>query len=257
MLLPVNAMPPNETSRWLQPDVLPNLVLILETGEIEILGQVTWGSNYTFLAEIRADAGQIPAIYKPERGERPLWDFPQGSLSDRELAAYMISQALDWALVPPTIMRKDAPAGPGSLQFFVEADPEIHYFTLNEAQKQRLRTTALFDLIINNADRKSGHILIDESDHLWLIDHGVCFHEEYKLRTVIWDFVGEDIPPELLLDLESLKANLTSGSDLFADLSACLSESEIRALIDRTSNILADPVFPPPGPGRPYPWPLV
>ena len=250
-------MPPIETSRWLQPDVLPGLMEILETGDIKILGQVTWSSNYTFLTEIQAEAGLIPAIYKPERGERPLWDFPYGSLSDRELAAYIISQALDWALVPPTIMRTDAPAGPGSLQFFVETDPEIHYFTLSETQKQRLRPTTLFDLIINNADRKSGHILIDEHDHLWLIDHGVCFHEEYKLRTVIWDFVGEDIPQEYLLNLESFKDDLVPGSDVHTDLSACLSESEIEALLERTSNILADPIFPPPSPGRPYPWPLV
>lgn len=250
-------MPPNKTSHWLQPDVLESIVEILKTGDIEIIGQVAWGSNYTFLADVQAEAGQIPAIYKPARGEQPLWDFPHGSLSDREYAAYVISQELDWALVPPTIMREDAPAGPGSLQLYVEANPEIHYFTLSDVQKQRLRPTALFDLIINNADRKSGHILIDEEDHLWLIDHGVCFHEDYKLRTVIWDFVSEDIPQELLLALMSFKASLAPGSELLTELSKCLSESEIQALLKRTSSILTDPVFPPPGSGRPYPWPLV
>ncbi|TFH36551.1 MAG: SCO1664 family protein [Anaerolineales bacterium] len=250
-------MVPIETSRWLQLEVLESTLEILRTGEIEIVGQLTWGSNYTFLAQGQADAGQLPAIYKPERGERPLWDFPYGSLSDRELAAFITSQTLGWSLVPPTIKREEAPAGPGSLQLYVEADPEIHYFTLSEETKQRLRPTALFDLIINNADRKSGHILIDEDDHLWLIDHGVCFHEEYKVRTVIWDFVGEEIPQAFLASIQKLIEDLAPERELRRVLSTCLSDSEIRALIDRSSKILMDPVFPAPGPGRPYPWPLV
>jgi uncharacterized repeat protein (TIGR03843 family) len=209
------------------------------------------------LVQLQAEAGQVPAIYKPERGERPLWDFPYGSLSDREVAAYIISQALGWSLVPPTVKREDAPAGPGSLQFYVETDPDIHYFTFSDQQKQRLRPTALFDVIINNADRKSGHILIDEDDHLWLIDHGVCFHEEPKLRTVVWDFVGEDIPEGLLHSIKGLESDLSPGSDLFKNLCTCLAESEIGALKKRSSRILEDPIFQPPGPDRPYPWPLV
>jgi uncharacterized repeat protein (TIGR03843 family) len=127
-----------------------------------------------------------------------------------------------------------------NFQLYVEADPEIHYFTLSEEQKQHLRPTALFDVIINNADRKSGHILIDEDHHLWLIDHGVSFHEEYKLRTVVWDFVGETIPEDLLLPINNLVAELGLG-----------------AIRQRSSRILENPSFPPPGPGRPYPWPLV
>jgi uncharacterized repeat protein (TIGR03843 family) len=250
-------MPPRETSRWLQHDTLKNIMQILETGEIEVIGQLTWGSNYTFLVQVESEAGQIPAIYKPERGERPLWDFPYGSLSDRELAAYLISQALGWSLVPPTTIREDAPAGSGSLQLYVEADPEVHYFTFREDQKQRLRPTTIFDLIINNADRKSGHILIDEDDHLWLIDHGVCFHEEYKLRTVIWDFVGEAIPEEYLSTLTDLMTALTPGHALYTALSPHLSESEIEVMMERTSKLISNPVFPPPAPGRPYPWPLV
>ncbi len=246
-----------ETSRWLQPEVLNSILEIMRSGEIEVVGQVTWGSNYTFLVQLQSDSGEIPAIYKPERGERPLWDFPYGSLSDRELAAYLVSQALGWSLVPPTIKREDAPAGPGSLQFYVEADPEIHYFTLSEDQKQRLRPTALFDLIINNADRKSGHILIDEDDHLWLIDHGVCFHEEYKLRTVIWDFVEEQIHQSLLDSIKKLQELLMPGGTLYHSLSTCLAATEIDAMGARISTILANPYFPSPGPGRPYPWPLV
>jgi uncharacterized repeat protein (TIGR03843 family) len=250
-------MPPTDPSRWLQHDGLESLLQILENGVMEIVGQVAWGSNYTFLVQLQSEAGQIHAIYKPERGEQPLWDFPSGSLGAREMAAYIISQALGWALVPPTIIRQDGPAGPGSLQFYVEADPEIHYFSLSEDQKQRLRPTVLFDLIINNADRKSGHILIDEHDHLWLIDHGVCFHEEPKLRTVIWDFVGEEIPQDLLGSLRNLEAELIPGSGLHAGLRAYLSEAEIQSLAERTSKILSEPIFPPPGSGRPYPWPLV
>jgi uncharacterized repeat protein (TIGR03843 family) len=250
-------MQPSQTSRWLQPEALASILNLLEHGAIEVVGQVAWGSNYTFLVQLQGEEGQIPAIYKPDKGERPLWDFPYGTLSDREVAAYLLSQALNWSLVPPTVKRNDAPAGPGSLQFYVEADPETHYFTLTNEQKQRLRPTALFDLIINNADRKSGHILIDDEDHLWLIDHGVCFHEEYKLRTVVWDFIGERIPKELLTSLEQLGHNLVPGSQLQRDLSTSLSASEIHALLDRTSQILKHPFFPPSGSSRPYPWPLV
>jgi uncharacterized repeat protein (TIGR03843 family) len=247
----------DQYSRWLQPEVLKSILAILEAGEVEVVGQVAWGSNYTFLVQLQNEGGQIPAIYKPERGERPLWDFPHGSLSDREVAAYEISQALCWSLVPPTVKRTQGPAGPGSFQLYVEADPEIHYFTLNDDQKQRLRPTALFDLIINNADRKSGHILIDEDDHLWLIDHGVCFHEDYKLRTVVWDFVGETIPDDLLLNIENLLEDLNRRSALYNRLRSSLAKSEISAIQQRSSSILDNPVFPPPGPGRPYPWPLI
>ncbi len=140
-------------------------------------------------------------MYKPTRGERPLWDFPPASLAGREVAAYLVSEALGWRLVPPTIYRKKGPLGPGSLQAFVEHDPEYHYFTFNESDRQRLRPVALFDLLINNADRKGSHVLLDEQDHMWLIDHGVCFHVEDKIRTVIWDFAGEPFPDALCSDL--------------------------------------------------------
>ena len=199
----------------------------------------------------------MQAIYKPARGERPLWDFPHGSLVEREVAAYLVSEALGWHFVPPTLLREQAPAGPGSLQLYIEANPELHYFTFDDEQKQRLRPVALFDLLINNADRKAGHILLDELDRLWLIDHGVCFHEEPKLRTVIWDFVGEPIPDELRADIASLLEQLQPGMVLHEGLSNLLSADEIEALRDRTAVLLAEPTFPEPGPGRPYPWPLV
>jgi len=147
-------------------------------------------------------------VYKPQKGEMPLWDFPEESLAARESAAYLVSEALGWELVPPTIMRPDGPFGPGSYQYFIPHDPEQHYFTFDEAIHKRLRPTALFDLIINNADRKGGHILLGEDGHIWLIDHGLCFHAQPKLRTVIWDFSGQPIESPLLDSLQTLYDNL-------------------------------------------------
>jgi len=234
-----------------------DLLEILGCGTIKPVGQVVWGSNYTFLVNVTHGEQTLQAIYKPARGERPLWDFPHGSLVDREVAAYLVSESLGWRFVPPTLLREDAPAGPGSLQLYIEADPELHYFTFDEKLKQRLRPAALFDLLINNADRKAGHLLIDAEDRLWLIDHGVCFHDEPKLRTVIWDFVGEPIPDSLLDALRSLLADLEPGQALCEQLAGLLSATEIDALRQRTASLLAEPAFPEPGPGRPYPWPLV
>jgi len=234
-----------------------SILSLLSTGALELKGQFTWGSNYTFLVQVRQGDQTCGAVYKPERGERPLWDFPEGTLARREVAAYVVSRALGWELVPPTVLRPDGPAGPGSLQLFVDADPERHYFTFSETEKQRLRPVALFDLLINNADRKGGHVLLGASDHLWLIDHGVCFHVDDKLRTVIWDFVGEPIPRELLAAVRQARRSLEAGGALLAELSVLLAAEEIVALGDRADRLLRARRFPPPGPGRPYPWPLV
>ncbi len=233
------------------------IVQLLEHGSIEPVGQVVWGSNYTYLVNVSADRSTIQAIYKPARGERPLWDFPHGSLVEREAAAYLVSEALGWGLVPPTILRREGPAGAGSLQAYIEADPEEHYFTLSPEQKDRLRPLALFDILVNNADRKGGHILVDGEGTLWSIDHGVCFHEEPKLRTVVWDFVGEPIPGHLLEDIGSFLDQLSSGMALEKELSVLLTEPELEAMRQRARALLAERVFPGPGPGRPYPWPLV
>lgn len=238
-------------------DNLEAITRTLNTGEISVVGQVAWGSNFTFLVQVEGDRGQIPAIYKPARGEQPLWDFPHGSLADREVAAYLVSQVLGWELVPPTVLREDAPAGPGSLQLFIDVDPDRHYFTFSQKEKGRLQATALFDIIINNADRKSGHILLGEDDHLWLIDHGLCFHDEEKLRTVIWDFAGEPIPDNLLERARLLLDQLNSEKDVHDDLSRLLSRDELINFRERIDRILRSPVFPSPGPGRSYPWPLV
>lgn len=238
---------------------MPSLdpLTILSTGTLELKGQFVWGSNYTFLVQVTLGSEVIPAVYKPARGERPLWDFAEGSLAQREVAAYVVSRALGWDLVPPTLLRADGPAGPGSLQLFVDADPGRHYFTFNEAEKQRLRPVAAFDLLINNADRKGGHVLLGESEHLWLIDHGVCFHVQDKLRTVIWDFVGEPIPRELLAGLRTLHQALAQDVALQEELAALLSPTELSALQARADRLIRLKRFPPPGAGRPYPWPLV
>jgi len=216
-----------------------------------------WGSNFTFLVQVSSGELQLAAVYKPVRGETPLWDFPPGTLASREVAAYWVSEALGLGMVPPTVLREEGPDGPGSLQLFVDADPERHYFTFSDQQKERLRPVALFDLVVNNADRKGGHILLGPSEHLWLIDHGLCFHQDYKLRTVVWDFVGQPIPQELLEDLRRALEDLQKGGQLRQHLEALLSPAEIQATIRRARALLEKAVFPEPGPGRPYPWPLV
>lgn len=229
---------------------------LLQEGELELKGEFVWGSNYTFLVEISRGSEHRQGVYKPTQGQRPLWDFPRNSLAHREVAAYYLSEALGWSLVPPTAFRPDGPAGEGSLQLFVEHDPEYHYFNFSPDDRQRLRPTVLFDYVINNADRKGSHILIDPEGHLWLIDHGICFHEEEKLRTVIWDFCGEPIPSGLLHDLQSLQNQLTQDDDLLTRLHTHLSNAEIQSIASRTAWIINTGNFPDPPPNRrAHPWP--
>lgn len=208
-------------------------------------------SNATFLVELALDGTVGHAVYKPGRGERPLWDFPP-ALFRREIAAYLLSEALGWGLVPLTIER-EGPFGEGSMQSFVPADFAQHYFTLREdaAHHDRLRRICLFDLVANNADRKSGHCLIAE-DGIYAIDHGLTFHVDVKLRTVIWDFGGEPIPAPLLADVRRLV-----DGPLPDALAALLTRDERNALIGRARAILADGVFPVDHSGMRYPWPLV
>jgi uncharacterized repeat protein (TIGR03843 family) len=234
----------------------------LRVGEIKLKGEFLWGSNYTYLVEIEHNAEIVPAVYKPTRGERPLWDFPPASLARREVAAYLVSEALGWHLVPPTVYRKKGPLGPGSVQLFIDHDPEYHYFNFSEEDLQRLRPTVLFDFLVNNADRKGSHVLRDHDGRLWLIDHGVCFHVEEKLRTVIWDFVGEPIPPELCSDLTSFVAELKLTGEHYSPLASSLmeylSQPEVKALARRGEKLVEGAIFPQPDPHRrPYPWPQI
>lgn len=238
---------------------------ILQSGTLEVEGLLPWSSNYTFLARVCQDGIELSAVYKPRRGERPLWDFIQGTLCQRERAAFLISDALGWDLVPPTVLRQ-GPNGLGSVQLFVEHDPDQHYFTFegDPAYRDRLQKIVLLDIVINNADRKAGHVLLEIPGdaslpgRLWAIDHGICFHTDYKLRTVIWEFAGQPVSSRLLVDLRRLQQKL-AGEDqtLCAQLEALLTPAEQSALNRRLQAIINKGVFLTPGPGRHYPWPPV
>lgn len=233
------------------------LLEMLNNGRLEMEGLVPWGSNYTFLVHICHEQGEIDAIYKPGKGERPLWDFEKGTLCLREQAAYLVSEALSWHLVPPTVLRK-GPQGRGSLQHFVSHDPQEHYLTFQGQFIDQIQQIALFDVIINNADRKSGHVLLGDDNRLWAIDHGVCFHTDYKLRTVIWEFAGETIPANLAADLTIFQQCLeTADSEMYQQLCNLLTPREIAVLSGRLQRLINRNIFPHPGPGRHYPWPLV
>ncbi len=228
--------------------------LALEHGEIDLQGQFVLGSNYTFLVKVKFAGEEIPAVYKPMRGEQPLWDFPPASLAGREVAAWLASEALGFGLVPITVLR-DGPFGPGSLQQFIDHNPDLHYSSFKPENIQRLRPVALFDLLVNNADRKGGHILLQKrTRHIYLIDHGLCFHAEEKLRTVLWDFAGETIPPDLISALEAFRSRLPLG--LSAALGQYLLPRELEALDYRLQVLLRDCRFPlPPEDRRAWPYP--
>jgi uncharacterized repeat protein (TIGR03843 family) len=221
-------------------------------GEVEVLGRMPWSSNATFLCVVRCGDDARHAVYKPRRGERELWDFPSG-LHQREVAAYELSAALGWDLVPVTVQR-DGPLGVGSVQDVVDADFEQHYFTLyeDEANHDVLRRMCAFDLVGNNTDRKSGHVLLGRDGRIRGIDHGLMFHHEFKLRTVIWEFGGEPVPAAVLADLAAFL-----DADLPDALAALLDPFERDALRTRTRALLDAGCFPIDGTGRRYPWPLV
>ena len=208
------------------------------------------GSNYTFLVEVRYQNKTYPAVYKPCRGEQPLWDFPDNTLANREVAAYLVSEALGFHIVPFTTLREDGPHGAGSLQQFIDYDAEYHYFNFTDEDKQHLKPVVLFDLLVNNADRKGGHVFFENTTHkLYAIDHGICFHEDDKLRTVLWDFGGQNIPDDLL-------SRLSLSRSLLADLELHLSPREIKALRARADFICNKGIFPrQPRDRRAIPWP--
>jgi len=242
------------------PSSLNDLETALQKGELEMKGQFMFGSNYTFLVMVHFNGQEYPAVYKPSRGEQPLWDFPDNTLAQREVAAYVLSEALGFHFVPYTTLRDDGPFyGPGSLQQYIECDPEYIYFNFSEEDKARLRPVVLFDVLVNNADRKGSHLLFEnDTNKLWAIDHGLCFHEEEKRRTVLWDFAAEPIPDPLLTCLASLPGLLAPRSSLGAALRPLLSEKEILALAARAKSLLASGKFPtPPRDRRFHPYPPV
>ncbi|HSN36590.1 MAG TPA: SCO1664 family protein [Arthrobacter sp.] len=226
---------------------------LLTEGHVELLGHIPRSSNETFFVQVSCGDDSAYAVDKPEAGERPLSDFEPG-LYRRERAAYLLSESLEWGLVPLTVIRDDAPFGIGSLQRFIECDIQEHYFTLYEDAPEthrELARIALFDYVANNTDRKSGHVLRGYDGRVWGIDHGLCFSAAFKLRTVIWDFAGEPIPETLLDDIAPLAE---VAPPQVAEL---LDEDEVSALRHRVQRLLHARMLPVDGTGRRYPWPLV
>jgi uncharacterized repeat protein (TIGR03843 family) len=237
----------------------PERVLhLLSEGEIEVEGLIPWSSNATLLVTVRDEEISTLAVYKPQGGERPLWDFSHGSLGKREVAAYLVCESLGWGFVPPTVLRQ-GPHGLGSVQFFIHAQDDAHFFTIqdDDAYRQDLKRLAAFDVIANNADRKAGHCLVDHDGRLWAIDNALTFHAEPKLRTVIWDFVGQSLPENVLADLQALQDILDGDSQLEQALGQLLSEGEKAAFRRRLRRLIQDGRFPEPGPGHVVPWPLI
>ena len=231
---------------------------VLAEGELALRGQFVNASNTTTLVQVGDPELGVLAVYKPRAGERPLWDFPTGSLHRREVAAYLVSEFLGWQVVPPTLLR-DGPLGPGSVQLYVPHDPQRHYFALARegSHADALARMAAFDLLVNNADRKASHVLLDGEGHLWGCDHGLTFHEHAKLRTVIWDLAGYPLRVGWRRDAERLRAALTEpDGPLVTGLSRLLSPDEVAMLARRAAALRHRRALPdPPEDERPYPWP--
>ncbi len=231
---------------------------LLTHGEIEVEGLIPWSSNATLLVTVRDDELSTLAVYKPQGGERPLWDFPYGTLGLREVASHLVCEALGWGMIPPTVLR-EGPHGLGSVQFFVHAREDAHFFTIHDDPdyQEDLQRLAAFDALANNADRKSGHCLVDSQGRLWAIDNALTFHADPKLRTVIWLFAGQPVPEGILADLVSLRGILAEDPQLDQALGHLLDESEVAAFHHRLGQMIEDGRFPEPGEGRVLPWPLI
>jgi uncharacterized repeat protein (TIGR03843 family) len=230
---------------------------VLEHGSMETLGLLPYSSNYTFLAMACLSGVEIKTVYKPRRGERPLWDFPRGTLAAREVAAFLVSGAGGWDVVPPTVMRTDAPMGEGSVQQYIPHDPERHYFVLADERLNDFPELAAFDIVINNADRKGGHVIEDAEGNLWAVDHGLTFNLDDKLRTVIWEFAGDPLGGDTIARLEEVKVGLRDAAGLGGDLQTLLSPPEAAATLLRVEALLAEGTFPAPDSEYRLPWPLV
>jgi uncharacterized repeat protein (TIGR03843 family) len=227
---------------------------LLSAGELSVEGRLVDASNATLYCAISSDGVTAACVYKPVAGERPLWDFPDGSLAQREVAAYALSQATGWAIVPPTVYR-DGPLGPGMVQLWIAEDETVDVVSLiRRRDTLALRRIAVFDAVINNADRKGGHLLPTGDGHVYGVDHGVSFHVEDKLRTVLWQWAGNRLPREIVADLEALRAQFEV--DLGERLHELLSTREVRRAIRRVDRLLATGRHPEPsGDWPPVPWP--
>ncbi|MDH6281236.1 SCO1664 family protein [Prescottella agglutinans] len=259
---------------------------LLAAGELTLVGRIVHASNATLVCDASSDGRSVRCVYKPIRGERPLWDFPDGTLAGREVASYLISEALGWGVIPHTILR-DGPLGPGMVQLWIET-PERHpesggqldlvdicppeevppgwlevlrafdvqgdEVALIHADDPRLRRMAVLDILLNNADRKGGHALEGIDGSVYGVDHGICLHEEPKLRTVLWGWAGKPIGDDLMADIEALTDQL-GGDDLPGVLAEHVTGREVDALRARAKALLAAPVMPHPAGSRPIPWP--
>lgn len=237
----------SDARHTLVPDRVPGVEeppAILAAGKVAACQLIPWGSNYTFAVELVDQQGERTlAVYKPRRGEAPLWDFPNGTLHLRERVAYVVCHLLGWNFIPPTIIR-DGPHGIGSFQLYVDPDESTHFFQFHTQREEELVRIALFDLLANNADRKAGHCLMGKDGKVWGIDHGLTFNHVPKLRTVIHDFSGQPIPEALLAGLELLRANPARLQALRAVLCRYLSDSEVEAFFGRLDEILEARHFP-------------
>ncbi|MET9991907.1 SCO1664 family protein [Streptomyces mutabilis] len=256
---------------------------LLAQGELTVRGRIRDASNAALYCTVTHEGREAACVYKPVAGERPLWDFPDGTLAQREVAAYEVSEATGWGLVPPTVLR-DGPYGEGMVQLWIEAVPETELLALVDAEEpgpgwkavalaevgegrtallvhaddERLRRLAVLDAVINNADRKGGHLLPAAGERLYGIDHGVTFHAEDKLRTLLWGWAGEPLTGEALAVLDGLKEALKDGGALAARLGALITSAELDATRARVDALLASGKHPAPGGEWPaIPWPPV
>jgi uncharacterized repeat protein (TIGR03843 family) len=230
---------------------------LLATGDLAVQGRLADASNATLYCEISAAGTSAACVYKPVAGERPLWDFPDGTLAGRELAAYEVSRRAGWNVVPPTVYR-DGPYGPGMCQLWIEADTSVDLVALaRRSDYLPLRQMAVFDAVINNADRKIGHLLPVPDGRLYGCDHGVCFGVEYKLRTVLWQWRGKPLPDPAIDALRRLRQSLITGT-LSAELSCWITPAELAATRQRVDLLLQHRVHPmPPADWPAIPWPPV
>jgi hypothetical protein len=228
---------------------------LLRSGTLAVEGRLIDASNATLYCIVTLDGLEAACVYKPVAGERPLWDFPDGTLAFREVAAYEVSVASGWDLVPPTVLR-DGPYGLGMCQLWVDVDEEVDLVALSRSEHPDLRAMAVFDAVVNNADRKGGHLLPRLDGKVQGVDHGVCFSVEDKLRTLLWQWRGRRLPAELLEPLERLDAELAKGRTLHRTLSGLLARTEVTATARRLRRLLATAHFPEPSADWPaIPWP--
>ncbi|MQA81523.1 MAG: SCO1664 family protein [Streptosporangiales bacterium] len=229
---------------------------LLRHGELELVGRLVDASNATFYCQVELDGVEATCVYKPVKGERRLWDFPTGTLADREVAAYTVSEATGWRIVPPTVARREGPFGPGMCQLWIDADEGVDLVGLIRGGSGELRRMAVFDAVINNADRKGGHLLPVSDGHVYGVDHGVCFSVDDKLRTVLWQWAGDPLPDEAVRTLDQLARQLVRGGELAVRLGSLLSAEEVGRTRARVQRLLAAGTHPEPSDDWPaVPWP--